>query len=415
MTNKKSIKIAGVLLLSAILLFSAVAVTANANEAATTIREIAEQNNFVITTSSTQRAVLYDNGAPDGVNGLSCVAWPGYNREIIDDFTVPSTWQVTGGEYRALTYSGTGSVNGCIVRFFQDTGSGASTTEYANRTATITNTLTGNIYFSRPEILVNCSFSPVTLAPGNWWVLFQTQHSENCFTLTATGQGSSVFLSYPDQGLPRWTDGYVVFAAYYDMAWLLTGTSGGGDLIPPVTTCTLDGVMAGGIYISDVTVTLNATDDDSGVNYTMFKLDAGAWTTYTAPFVVTDDGDHTVYFYSVDNAGNVEDEKNETFTIQHPAPDLSITIKGGIGITAEIKNTGTTNLTDISWTIDLDGSLIFIGKTKSGTIASLGAGETATVKDFVIGLGKTGIAVEADDASANATGTVLLFFVIGVA
>jgi uncharacterized membrane protein len=120
-----------------------------------------------------------------------------------------------------------------------------------------------------------------------------------------------------------------------------------------------------------------------------------------------------VYFYSVDNEGNVETEKSESFTVEAPA--LTITIAGGLGVSATIKNTGTETLTDIDWTINLDGSLIFIGKTKSGTIASLAAGEAVTVKDFVIGLGKTNIAVTAGESDASAAGTVLLFFVIGVA
>ena len=84
-------------------------------------------------------------------------------------------------------------------------------------------------------------------------------------------------------------------------------------------------------------------------------------------------------------------------------------------MSATIKNTGTTDLTDIDWTIALDGKLIFVGKAKSGTIAALAAGEEVIVKDFVIGFGKTGIAVTAGTASASASGTALLFFVIGVA
>jgi len=36
------------------------------------------------------------------------------------------------------------------------------------------------------------------------------------------------------------------------------------------------------------------------------------------------------------------------------------------------------------------------------------------VRDFVFGFGKTGIAVNAGTAAANAAGTVILFFVIGV-
>ena len=188
----------------------------------------------------------------------------------------------------------------------------------------------------------------------------------------------------------------------------------GDDLTPPVTTCTLSGDMEGGVYVSDVTVTLTATDDSSGVDYTKYKLDNGVWTMYTVPFVVSTNGNHTVLFYSVDNAGNTETEKSSTFTIQQEVPPITITIKGGLGVSATIKNTGTTTLTNLSWTITLDGKNIFFGKTKTDMIVTLAAGESITVKDFVLGIGKTGIAVNVGAAETSATGTVILFFVIGV-
>jgi hypothetical protein len=203
-----------------------------------------------------------------------------------------------------------------------------------------------------------------------------------------------------------------VFAFFLD-DFQVTGT-GAPDNTPPVTTCTLAGTQEGGVYISDVTVTLNAVDTQSGVNYTMYKLDDADWNIYTGPFMVTEDGSHTVLFYSVDNAGNIEDEKSSTFTIVHPI-DVSIAISGGLGVSATITNTGTTDLTNIDWSIALDGKLIFVGKTKSGTIASLAAGASVTVKDFVVGFGKTGIVVTAGSESASASGTALLILVIGVA
>jgi hypothetical protein len=58
--------------------------------------------------------------------------------------------------------------------------------------------------------------------------------------------------------------------------------------------------------------------------------------------------------------------------------------------------------------------LIFIGKTKTGTIDTLAVGESVTVKDFVIGFGKTGIHVTVGPAMENATGTALLFFIVKV-
>jgi hypothetical protein len=187
----------------------------------------------------------------------------------------------------------------------------------------------------------------------------------------------------------------------------------GEDITPPVTTCSLAGELVGDVYVSDVTVTLTATDD-SGIDYTKYKLDDGAWTIYTAPFVVSSNGNHTVHFYSVDTVGNTETEKTCSFIIQKEVPSVTITIKGGLGVSATIKNTGTTNLTDLDWTMNLDGKLIFVGKTKSGTIDSLDVGETVTLNDFVLGFGKTGISMHVEAAEATATATVIVVFVIGV-
>ncbi len=72
-------------------------------------------------------------------------------------------------------------------------------------------------------------------------------------------------------------------------------TVAGADTTPPVTTCTLNGDYTGGIYFSNVTVTLNATDYESGVNYTKYKLDDGAWMTYTTPFIVR----HTLFIITL--------------------------------------------------------------------------------------------------------------------
>jgi hypothetical protein len=206
---------------------------------------------------------------------------------------------------------------------------------------------------------------------------------------------------------------YDVFAFFMD-DFEVTGTGGSVDTTPPVTTCTLEGTLEGDVYTSNVIVTLTATDAQSGVNYTKYKLDDGTWMDYTEAFEVALDGSHTVRFYSVDNAGNQETEKSCSFTIQHPLP-VEITLKGGFGVSATITNTGTTELTNVDWSISLDGSLIFLGKTKDGTIPSIPAGESVTVKDFVIGLGKTSVTAAVGVTKTTSSGTVLFFFVIGVA
>jgi len=187
------------------------------------------------------------------------------------------------------------------------------------------------------------------------------------------------------------------------------------DLTPPETTCELAGEMEDDVYISDVTVYLNATDDHSGVDYTMYQLDGGAWQEYEDPFVVSEDGKHTVKFYSVDNAGNEEDEKSCTFTIKSPI-EIEI-IKGGLfKVKAVIKNIGATEATGVNWKIGLDGGA-FIGKETTGENLTIPAGgdETVTSK-LILGFGPTVITVDvwipdgpADTKQQN--GFVLLFFI----
>ena len=100
------------------------------------------------------------------------------------------------------------------------------------------------------------------------------------------------------------------------------------DITPPVTTCTLNPPEPNGNnnwYVSDVEVTLNATDDMSGVNVTQFRVDGGSIQTYTESFNVTADGVHTVEYRSVDYAGNIEDWKSVEFAIDQTPPTIDIT------------------------------------------------------------------------------------------
>lgn len=91
------------------------------------------------------------------------------------------------------------------------------------------------------------------------------------------------------------------------------------DTIPPETTCTLAGEMESGIYVSNMIVILTAIDNGSGMNYTKYTPDASTWMTYTEPFIVTDDGNYILLFYSADINGNTEQQKTWVFTIQkHP-------------------------------------------------------------------------------------------------
>jgi len=90
------------------------------------------------------------------------------------------------------------------------------------------------------------------------------------------------------------------------------------DKTPPVTDHEFNGIIGKeGWFVSNVTVALSASDTISGVNYTKYKLDEGIWTNYAAPFDVTEDGEYTLYYYSVDLAGNTESTNEVEFKIEH--------------------------------------------------------------------------------------------------
>jgi glucose/arabinose dehydrogenase len=94
------------------------------------------------------------------------------------------------------------------------------------------------------------------------------------------------------------------------------------ETVPPVTVA--DFANPGDWHPGQVPVALSATDAGSGVARTEYKLDNGAWTPYTAPVVVTGDGQHTLLYRSVDKDGNVEPDKAATIMIDASKPTLLV-------------------------------------------------------------------------------------------
>ncbi len=416
MQNKKLLKIAGVLLLSAVMLLSASAVTANTKTLSTmTI----SNGSYTGSQNPTSRDVIWDNYADDGTgNGLSSQldqVYP-FDSQVADDFQLSSTADVTGVHWWGQFWNGAVYPNPVEfnVIFYADDGSGnqptGGPTDPTGTALAVYNypSVTG-VSYGTDKYEYDVALDPVFTATGGvkYWIAIQevAPFSTDGQWGWSTNGANEDIMHEGVQGFPLLGMNYWTTTTYGDQAFQLIGGAP-TDTTPPVTTCAITGT-------NPVTITLTATDDMSGVNFTKYKIDDGSYATYTAPVQVTEAGDHVVYFYSVDLEGNVETEKSQAFTVEGAA--ITITIKGGLGVSATIKNTGAVDLTNIDWTIDLDGKLIFVGKAKSGTIAALAAGEEVVVKDFVVGFGKTGIAVTAGTASASASGTVLLILVIGVA
>ena len=73
--------------------------------------------------------------------------------------------------------------------------------------------------------------------------------------------------------------------------------------------------FAGGWYADSVGVTLSAVDSLSGSATTWYTVDGGAPVGYTGPFTISLGGKHTLAYWSVDNAGNVEDSTGNALAL----------------------------------------------------------------------------------------------------
>lgn len=106
---------------------------------------------------------------------------------------------------------------------------------------------------------------------------------------------------------------------------VVTGDEPGEDTTPPQTSATVEGDKdEDGNYLGSATVTVTASDADSGVDGIEYALDGGAYQAYTAPVTVTDAGEHAVRYRAKDKAGNTAEEKSVSFTVVEP-PDVDTT------------------------------------------------------------------------------------------
>ena len=113
-------------------------------------------------------------------------------------------------------------------------------------------------------------------------------------------------------------------------------------------TIAIDGVNW---YSKNLTVTLDATDDLSGVKQIYFSSDGDNFSPYTN-IDVSREGHHRLSFYSVDNVGNVETVKHREFAVDITPPVTEIHVDSFfkddiIANDAKITLTATDNLTGV--------------------------------------------------------------------
>ncbi len=140
----------------------------------------------------------------------------------------------------------------------------------------------------------------------------------------------------------------------------------------------------------------------------------------TATHTWTSGGSYPVTVRVTDD-GNATGTVTKTIDVSAVAPSLTVEdFKGGIGVSAVVKNVGNGTATNITWSIDLVGKMIFKGNHWTGSIESLAPGDTQKIKTGVIlGFGKiyinaTATCAEGATYSEEGQGILLLFLAIGV-
>ena len=135
---------------------------------------------------------------------------------------------------------------------------------------------------------------------------------------------------------------YTMPSPSYPITIILTDKDGGEcfltfeaevlDRTSPETTVGLSGVKGNGNwYVSDVTVMLTAIDEYSDIYsicYSYGSVNMEIYDVDSTWFVVSDEGEITIHYYSIDTEGNIESTKTLTLYIDKTAPTTTLVIQG---------------------------------------------------------------------------------------
>ncbi len=268
--------------------------------------------------------------APDGSNGWFKRSSITLNLAAVDATSGVATtsYAVDGGATQ--TYSGPVAITTPGVHSITYWSTDVAGNVEAQRTATVKLDDVGPT-----SALVT---TPAIADGANGWF-----RSSVSFTLAATDATSGVAsrLYRLDGGAPQTSTGAVTLGPgdHTVEHWAVDNAGNEGahvatrvklDTTAPVTTLSTtpgspDGAN-GWFRQSTVSFTLTAIDAVSGVSARFYAIDGGQAQTYGAPVAIASQGDHTVTYWSQDNAGNVEAVKSTHVKLDNVAPTVSVSL-----------------------------------------------------------------------------------------
>jgi hypothetical protein len=283
--------------------------------------------------------------APDGSNNWFKQASVTFTLAATDATSgvANSYYTIDGGGQQ--TYSGTVTVN----------TQGDHTVTYwsVDNAGNTEATATTHIKLDNVKPATTLTTSPASPDGSNNWF----QRSSVTFTLGATdaSSGTATTLYTIDGGAQQTYSGTVTVSGQGDHTVTYWSTDNAGntettntthiklDNVKPVTTLTTSPASPDGtngwFKQSSVTFTLAATDATSGVASRLYTIDGGGQQTYSGTVTVNTQGDHTVTYWSVDNAGNTEATNTTHIKLDNVAPTNALTLTNKTGGLYQTGNT----------------------------------------------------------------------------
>ncbi|MEO6219893.1 MAG: DNRLRE domain-containing protein [Ginsengibacter sp.] len=107
---------------------------------------------------------------------------------------------------------------------------------------------------------------------------------------------------------------------------IISNSNSGSDLTPPTIDILFDGTLVSpDTYKDRVQISINSSDSGgSGLAYSQYSLNNGAYQNYTDPFLVDIEGIYTIKAKAVDGDGNITETNEKTFSVVKQA--MSITL-----------------------------------------------------------------------------------------